>query len=116
MIFPVLSGKMIFYFPENLILFFRRKMKEDLSQENVLKKVLLKIMVLEYDLSCISRKMVFLFPENMMLFFIRKMKDDISQKKNKKKTKTTTINKQINKKNMEVWYFSNCFENIVFPK
>ena len=51
-----------------------------------------------------------------MLFFIRKMKDDISQKKNKKKTKTTTINKQINKKNMEVWYFSNCFENIVFPK
>ena len=80
MIFPVLSGNMIFYFPENLILFFRRKMKDDLSQENVLKKVLLKIMALEYDLSCISRKMVFLFPENMMLFFIRKMKDDISQK------------------------------------
>ena len=29
----VLPGKMIFLFPENLILFFRRKMKDDLSQE-----------------------------------------------------------------------------------
>ena len=97
MIFPALSGKMIFYFPENLILSFRRKMKDNLSQENVLKKVLLKIMALEYDLSCISRKMVFLFPENMMLFFIRKMKDYISQKKPPKNKTTTTTNKQTNK-------------------
>ena len=96
MIFPVLSGKMIFYFPENLILSFRRKMKDDLSQENVLKKVLLKIMALEYDLSCISRKMVFLFPENMMLFFIRKTKDDVSQKKTPKKQNNNN-NKQTNK-------------------
>ena len=29
----VLSGKMIFLFPENMILFFRRKMKDDLSQK-----------------------------------------------------------------------------------
>ena len=33
MIFLVLSGKMIFLFPENMILFFRRKMKDDLSQK-----------------------------------------------------------------------------------
>ena len=31
MIFLVLSGKMIFLFPENMILHVRRKMKEDLS-------------------------------------------------------------------------------------
>ena len=29
----VISGKMIFLFPENMILFFRRKMKDDLSQK-----------------------------------------------------------------------------------
>ena len=33
MIFLVLPGKMIFLFPENMILFFRQKMKDDLSQE-----------------------------------------------------------------------------------
>ena len=37
MIFLVLSGKMIFLFPENIILFFRRKMKDDLSQKNTRK-------------------------------------------------------------------------------
>ena len=35
MIFLVLSGKMIFLFPENMILLCRRKMKEDLSQEKI---------------------------------------------------------------------------------
>ena len=29
----VLPGKVIFLFPENMILFFRRKMKDDLSQK-----------------------------------------------------------------------------------
>ena len=33
MIFLVSSGKMKFLFPENMILFFRRKMKYDLSQK-----------------------------------------------------------------------------------
>ena len=33
MIFLVLSGKLVFLFPENIILFFRRKMKDDLSQK-----------------------------------------------------------------------------------
>ena len=33
MIFLVSAGKMIFIFPECMILFFRRKMKDDLSQK-----------------------------------------------------------------------------------
>ena len=33
MIFLVLSGKMIFLYPENMILLLRRKMKHDLSQK-----------------------------------------------------------------------------------
>ena len=37
MIFLVLSGKMIFLFAENMILFFGRKMKDDLSQKNTWK-------------------------------------------------------------------------------
>ena len=41
--FLVLSRKMIFLFLENMILFFRRKMKDDLSQKNTRK----------YDIFCI---------------------------------------------------------------
>ena len=37
MIFPVLSGKMIFPFPENMIWFFRHKVKDDLSQKKLFK-------------------------------------------------------------------------------
>ena len=37
MIFLVLSGKMTFLFPENIILFFRRNMKDDLSQKTTWK-------------------------------------------------------------------------------
>ena len=33
MIFFVLSGKMIFLFPKNMILLLRQKMKDDLSQK-----------------------------------------------------------------------------------
>ena len=33
----VLSGKMIFPFPESMILIFRRKMKDDISQKNTWK-------------------------------------------------------------------------------
>ena len=50
MIFLVLSGKMIFLFPENMILHLRRKMKDDLSQKNTRK----------YDIFFkLSEKMVF---------------------------------------------------------
>ena len=38
MIFLISSGKIIFLFPENMILLFRRKMKDDLSQKKKKKK------------------------------------------------------------------------------
>ena len=79
MIFLVLSGKMIFLFPENMILFFRRKMKADLSQKkihgnmifssNVPRKLSFQKMTLEYHLFCIIWKDgLFFLPENMMFF------------------------------------------------
>ena len=65
MIFFVSSGKMVFLFPENMILFFRRKMKDDLSEKITWKYIFFKCsekivfpkkIALEYDLSCIIRK------------------------------------------------------------
>ena len=35
MIFLVSAGKMIFLFPQNMILFFRLKMKDDLSKKKI---------------------------------------------------------------------------------
>ena len=74
----------------NMILFFRRKMKDDLSQKNIWKyntfcKCFGKIFLpknLHWNMIflVLSGKMVFLFPKNMILFFRRKMKDDLSQK------------------------------------
>ena len=62
MTFLILSGKIIFLFPENIILFFKWKMKDYLSQENKWKydiffkcsekTVFPKIVALEYDLCC----------------------------------------------------------------
>ena len=50
MIFLVLSEKIILLFPENMILHFKRKMKDDFSQKNIRK----------YDISFkLSEKMVF---------------------------------------------------------
>ena len=45
-IFLALSGKMILLFPENLIIFFRRKMKDNHSQKNTWK----------YNIFCIFSK------------------------------------------------------------
>ena len=62
MIFLVLLGKMIFLFPENMILFFRHKRKDDLSQKNTWK----------YDIffKC-SEKMVFPKDSRLnMIFFV----------------------------------------------
>ena len=66
MIFLVLSGKIIFLFPENMILLPERKMKDDLSQKNTWKcddiffrcseKLVFSKIALEYDLSCIIWK------------------------------------------------------------
>ena len=109
MITLVLSGKLIFLFPENIFLFFRRKMKDDISQKNTWKcdiffkcsekMVFPKKIALEHDLSCfIIWKMIFLFSENIVLFFRRKMKDDLSQKSTWK------------------YIFFKCSEKMVFPK
>ena len=92
MIFLVLSGKMIFLFPKNIILFFRRKMKDDLSQKNTWKydiffKCSEKMFFPKKShwnvilLVVLSGKIIFLSPENMILFFRREVKDDLSQKK-----------------------------------
>ena len=99
MIFLVLSVKMIFLFLENMILFFRHKRKDDLSQKNTWK----------YDIffKC-SEKMV--FPKNSrlnMIFFVisGKMvflfsrKYDIFSLGGKWK-KMIFI-----KKHVEIWYF-----------
>ena len=66
MIFLVLSGKIMFLFPENMILHLRKKMKDDLSQKNTRKydifiklsekMVFSKSATLGHDLSCIIWK------------------------------------------------------------
>ena len=80
MIFLVASGKMIFLFPKNMILFFKRKMKDDLSQKNTWKydiffkcseKMVFPRKMYWNMIFLISwEKMVLLFPENM-IFFLR---------------------------------------------
>ena len=86
----VLSGKMIFPFPENMILFVRQKMKENLSQKNTWKyNIFFKCpekMVIQKKKSRwnmilleLSGKMVS-FSWKISCFFIgRKMKNDLSQ-------------------------------------
>ena len=66
MVFLVSWGKTIFLFPENMILFLRQKMKDDLSQKEYMevwyifkmlwKDSLSKNIALEYYLSYITRK------------------------------------------------------------
>ena len=65
MIFLVSLGKMIFLFPENMILFFRREMKDDLSQKNAgkydilqrgLRRWSFQKIALQCDLSYIMKK------------------------------------------------------------
>ena len=77
MIFLVSAGKMIFIFPESMILFFRRKTKDDLSQKNTWKYVFFdcsKKMIFPKKshqnmiFLVSSGKMALLFLENMMFF------------------------------------------------
>ena len=60
-----------YIFPENMILFFRQKMKDDLSQKirgNMI-------------FSLFSVKMIFVFPTNIILHFCQKSKDVLFRKK-----------------------------------
>ena len=70
MIFLVSSGKMIFLFSENVTLFFRRKMKDDLSQKNTWKyDIFLNTLKRSHRYMIFpvpSGKMAFLFLENMI--------------------------------------------------
>ena len=78
MIFLVLSGKVLFLFPENMILLFRHKKKDDLSQKNtgnmifssdVLKRwSFQKIHAWTWSFFVISGKMVFLFSRKYYIF------------------------------------------------
>ena len=93
----ILSGKMIFPFPENMILFLRRKMKDDVSRKNRWK----------YDISFKSPEKI-VFPKKSrlnMIFFVLfgKMvffpgKYDIFPLDRKWKM-------IFSKKYMEIWYF-----------
>ena len=97
MIFVVLSRKMIFLFPKNMILHVRRKMKDDLSQKNTLKydiffkrsekMVFSKRAAQGHDLSCIFWKDSIFFPKTWYFFRGRKVR-------------LTFL-----KKYMEIWYF-----------
>ena len=72
----VLSGKVIYLFLEDMILFFRRKMKDDLSQKDTWKHdiffkgpqmmVFLKRIALEFELSCIIWKDGIFFGKNTL--------------------------------------------------
>ena len=84
MTFLVSAGKMIFIFPESMILFFRRKMKDDLSQKNTWKydvffkcskKVIFPKKSHQKMIFLVSSgKMALLFLENMMFFLGGKWK------------------------------------------
>ena len=75
---PCIIGKDDVFFPENMILFFRQKMKDDLCRKKYMeiwyflqmfrKDGIFKKIVLEYDLSCLTWKDSIFFPENMILF------------------------------------------------
>ena len=105
MIFLVLSGKMIFIFSENIILFFRRKMKDDLSQKKYMEIWYFLQMPEKDDLfQKISRwNMVFLVLSGKIVFFSRKY-DSFSLDG---KWKMIFL-----KKYMEVWYFLHICINI----
>ena len=85
-IFPVLSGKMIFH--ENMILFSRRKMKENLSQKNTwkygisfkcsAKTACPKIRTGVWSFLYYPGRWYF-FSRKFIFFLGRKMKDDLSQ-------------------------------------
>ena len=89
MIFLALLGKIMFLFPENMVLFFRRKMKDDLSQKNTWKYYIFcecseKIVFPEIShwnmvFLVLSKKDDVFFSKNMILSFRLKMKHNLSQ-------------------------------------
>ena len=91
MIFLESSGKMIFLFPENIILFFRRKMKGDLSQKKIYGNMIYSSNVLKgwsfqknrtviWSFFYHQERWHFFFPKMWYFFHGLKLKDDLSQK------------------------------------
>ena len=89
MIFLVLSGKMIFLLPENMILFSRRKMKDGRSQKihgNIFRSDVLKRWSFQKNCAWIwsfsyhQERWHFFFSKMWSFFYGRKMKDYLSQK------------------------------------
>ena len=73
MIFLVLSGKMIFLFPENMILPLRRKMKDDLSHKNTRKyDIFFKLSGTMVFPKGSGRHMIFLVLSEKMVFSSQK--------------------------------------------
>ena len=92
MISLVLSEKIIFLFPENMISYPRRKMKDDLSQKKNKKTrkydiffklsekmVFLKRVAPAHDLSCIVWKYGIFFPKTWYFFPGQKVRGGLSQ-------------------------------------
>ena len=99
MMLLVLSGKMIFLFPENMILFFRHKRKDDLSQKTTWKYYIFincsEKMVSPKN-SCLNT-MFFVIPEKMVFLF--SIKHDIFSLGGKWKTMIFI------KQRTKIWYF-----------
>ena len=88
MIFFVLLGKMTFLFPENMILYLRRKMKDDLSEKNTQKYIFFRLsekMVFPkritpaHDLFCIIWKDGIFSPKTCYFFPGQKLRGGFSQ-------------------------------------
>ena len=94
MIFLVLSGKIMFPFPKNVIFHLRRKMKDDLPQKNTRKydiffklsekmgfskKAAIDLLKRDTIFLVLSGKMVFFPPEIWHFFLGQEVIDDLSQ-------------------------------------
>ena len=85
MIFLVLSGKMIFLFPENMILHVRRKMKDDLSLKIHGNMIFSSGPLKRWSFQKGPRRhMIFLVLSGKMVFFSRK--HDLFSLSRKRKT------------------------------
>ena len=113
MIFLVLSGKIIFLFPENMIWHLRQKMKDDLSQKNTRKYDILfklsenmvfsKSVAPAHDLSCIIWKDDIFFPKTWSFFPGQKVKDGLSREIH------GNMMHRLAKKKQETWYIGSKF-------
>ena len=103
-IFLVLSGKIVFLFPENMILPLRRKMKDNLSQKNTRKyDIFFKHSEKMIFLIGLRWDMIFLLLSGKMVFFSRK--HDIFYLCGKWETIFL-------KEHMEIWYFLCTFKGV----